>query len=70
MILPSNPKSSAWSNSGKYQGDILLDEEQVEDLVKQYASGRNAYIVAGTRWPGNTVIYQFAAGHFSKYWPS
>lgn len=65
--MAENPQASAWENSGKYQGDILLDDEQVEDMVSQYAQGRHAYIWPNTRWPGNTVVYEFGAGEFSKF---
>ncbi|KAJ8734561.1 hypothetical protein PYW08_013811 [Mythimna loreyi] len=54
-----NPKASVWENSGKLQGDILLNDEQAELLVKQYAEGRNAYIWPNTKWPHNTIVYEF-----------
>ncbi|KAJ8734263.1 hypothetical protein PYW07_014814 [Mythimna separata] len=54
-----NPKASVWENSGKFQGDILLDDEQAEMLLNQYAEGRNAYIWPNTKWPQNTIVYEF-----------
>ncbi|XP_075990981.1 uncharacterized protein LOC142986384 [Anticarsia gemmatalis] len=56
----ANPLASEWENSGKFQGDILLDEEQVQDLVRQFATGTNAYIWPNTTWPHNTIVYEIA----------
>nr|XP_021194241.2 high choriolytic enzyme 2 [Helicoverpa armigera] len=55
----ANPKASVWENSGKFQGDILLNDEQAELMLQQYAEGRNAYIWPNTKWPGNTIVYEF-----------
>nr|XP_049698697.1 seminal metalloprotease 1 isoform X1 [Helicoverpa armigera] len=57
----ANPKASAWENSGKFQGDILLNDKQAELLEQQYAgvAARNAYIWPNTKWPRNTVVYDF-----------
>lgn len=55
-------EASAWENSGKYQGDIILDDEQVESMVEQFSQGRNAYTWPGTHWPGRVVVYEFAGG--------
>ncbi|KOB70143.1 Metalloendopeptidase [Operophtera brumata] len=60
----ANPEASVWENSGKYQGDILLDDEQLESMVEQFSAGRNAYIWPNTLWPWNTVVYEFGAGQF------
>ncbi|KAM3966660.1 uncharacterized protein ACR2FA_012197 [Aphomia sociella] len=60
-----NPKASAWENSGKFEGDIVLDDEQIEALVDEFASGRNAYIWPNTKWPSDTVVYEFGAGEFN-----
>ncbi|XP_021194225.3 high choriolytic enzyme 2 [Helicoverpa armigera] len=56
-----SPKASAWENSGKFQGDILLNDEQADLLMQEYAGvgGRNAYIWPNTRWPSNTIVYEF-----------
>uniref|UniRef100_A0A2A4K5D1 Metalloendopeptidase n=1 Tax=Heliothis virescens TaxID=7102 RepID=A0A2A4K5D1_HELVI len=64
----TNPKASEWENSGKFQGDILLNDEQAEYLVQEYsgtasesgAAARNAYIWGNTKWPANTIIYEFS----------
>ncbi|XP_049886099.1 high choriolytic enzyme 2-like [Pectinophora gossypiella] len=65
--MAERPWSSAWENSGKYQGDIILTDDQIEDMVAEYSSAeqRNGMANPNTRWPGNTIIYEFAAGHFS-----
>ncbi|XP_014369551.2 seminal metalloprotease 1 [Papilio machaon] len=60
----ANPKASAWENSGKFEGDIILDDWQVEALVQQYSGARNAYIWPGTKWPENTIVYEFGEGEF------
>ncbi|XP_026728727.1 zinc metalloproteinase nas-4-like [Trichoplusia ni] len=56
----ANPKAKPWENSGKFQGDILLNDEQVEMMLQQYSSGRNAYIFPNTKWPSNTIVYAFS----------
>ncbi|KAH9643257.1 hypothetical protein HF086_010533 [Spodoptera exigua] len=55
----ANPKASVWENSGKFEGDILLNDEQAELMLQQYAGGRNAYIWPNTKWPSNTIVYEF-----------
>ncbi|XP_022823681.1 high choriolytic enzyme 2-like [Spodoptera litura] len=55
----ANPKASVWENSGKFEGDILLNDEQAELMLQQYAQGRNAYIWPNTKWPSNTIVYEF-----------
>ncbi|XP_063372544.1 astacin-like [Cydia amplana] len=62
----ANPHAKVWENSGKYQGDILLDEVQVQGMLEAFASGRNAYIWPNTKWPDNVVVYEFAQGHFTQ----
>ncbi|XP_047034102.1 seminal metalloprotease 1-like [Helicoverpa zea] len=51
--------------SGKYQGDIVLDEQDYEVMLQEYAVGRAAYSSSSiTSWPDNTVIFEFADGWF------
>ncbi|XP_032515478.2 seminal metalloprotease 1-like [Danaus plexippus] len=59
-----SPLSNPEENSGKYQGDIVLDDFMIEDMVQGYAVGRNAYIFPDTHWPNNTVVWQFGEGEF------
>ncbi|KAJ8734268.1 hypothetical protein PYW07_014819 [Mythimna separata] len=52
--------------SGKYQGDIVLDDEDYEVMLQEYAVGRSAYSSPSIGpWPANTVIFEFADGHFN-----
>ncbi|XP_063828859.1 uncharacterized protein LOC135078199 [Ostrinia nubilalis] len=63
--MEAHPQSNAWENSGKFQGDIYLDDDIIEDLVDSYATGdeegRMAFTRPNSRWPSNTVVYEF--GH-------
>ncbi|XP_013166574.1 PREDICTED: astacin-like metalloprotease toxin 5 [Papilio xuthus] len=61
----ANPKASAWENSGKFEGDILLDDWQVDALVKSYAGSRNAFVWFDANWPDNTIVYDFADSEFN-----
>ncbi|XP_013183479.2 zinc metalloproteinase nas-4 [Amyelois transitella] len=58
-----NPKAKEWENSGKYQGDIILDDEQIDAMVDDYV-GRNAYIWPNSKWPADTIVYEFGEGEF------
>ncbi|XP_045761306.1 zinc metalloproteinase nas-4-like [Maniola jurtina] len=63
----ASPKANIWENSGKYQGDIVLDDDQIEALVADYAgtTDRAAYVRPNTRWPGNVLIYEFGHNEFN-----
>ncbi|CAK1548151.1 unnamed protein product [Leptosia nina] len=61
-----NPFGNIWEQSGKFEGDIILDDWQIDELVKSYADGRAAYIFPNTKWPYNTVVYDYAPGHFNQ----
>lgn len=51
-----------------YQGDIVLDKEDYERMVEDYAQGRNAYTSPTiSRWPDDTVIFQFGEGEFGMW---
>ncbi|XP_072935246.1 zinc metalloproteinase nas-4-like isoform X1 [Epargyreus clarus] len=60
-----NPKANEWENSGKFQGDIILDQRQIDELVEDFAGTRKAYMRPNSRWPGNTVVFEFGAGEFT-----
>ncbi|RVE53234.1 hypothetical protein evm_002067 [Chilo suppressalis] len=62
--IRASPLANAEENSGKYQGDIVLDDFMIEGMIKDFAAGRNAYIFPNTRWPNNTVIWEFGEGEF------
>nr|AHW50928.1 hatching protein [Rondotia menciana]AID50186.1 hatching enzyme [Rondotia menciana] len=61
----ANPFANPEENSGKFQGDIVLDDSMIEVLVRQYAVGRNAYIWPDTKWPNDTVVWEFGEGEFN-----
>ncbi|KAF9795448.1 hypothetical protein SFRURICE_004820 [Spodoptera frugiperda] len=64
----SFPFANVEELSGKYQGDIVLDDEDYEVMLQEYAIGRNAYSTTTiTTWPYNTVIFEFGDGEFSKW---
>lgn len=66
--MAQNPKANAWENSGKYQGDMLLDDELIDDMVNSFSTGsRMAYVRPNRRWPQNTVVYEFGPNEFSEY---
>ncbi|XP_045456251.1 astacin-like metalloprotease toxin 5 [Melitaea cinxia] len=58
------PLANPEENSGRFQGDIILDDFIIESMLQQYAEGRNAYIWPNSRWPNNTVVWQFGEGEF------
>nr|XP_026484812.1 seminal metalloprotease 1-like [Vanessa tameamea] len=58
------PRANPEENSGKFQGDIILDDFIIESMLQQYASGRNAYIFPNTKWPNNTVVWEFGEDEF------
>lgn len=60
------PLANPEENSGRFQGDIILDDFIIESMLQQYAEGRNAYIWPNTKWPNNTVVWQFGEGQFGK----
>jgi hypothetical protein len=47
FLADMRSKQSAWELSGKFEGDIVLPEDQV----------RNGLISPATRWPNRTVPY-------------
>ncbi|CAK1548146.1 unnamed protein product [Leptosia nina] len=53
-----SPLANPEENSGKYQGDIILDDYMIEAMVDQYASGQNAYVWPETTWPDNVVVWE------------
>lgn len=53
--------------SGRFQGDIVLDDVDYEVMLQEYSVGRSAYTTATiTAWPDNTVVWEFGDGEFSK----
>nr|AEL12457.1 hatching enzyme-like protein [Antheraea pernyi] len=60
----ASPLANPEENSGKYEGDIVLDDFIIESMIQQYAMGRNAYTWPNTKWPNNTVVWEFGEGEF------
>ncbi|XP_026331532.1 astacin-like [Hyposmocoma kahamanoa] len=60
------PWNSPWENSGKYQGDIVLTEEDIEDMVTAFSeedfTPKNGIQNSNRLWPGRNIVFQFA-GH-------
>ncbi|XP_047525665.1 zinc metalloproteinase nas-4-like [Pieris napi] len=61
-----SPLANPEENSGKYQGDIILDDYMIEAMLESYATGRNAYTWPDTKWPDNTVVWEFGEGEFGS----
>ncbi|XP_072935462.1 seminal metalloprotease 1-like [Epargyreus clarus] len=60
----ASPLANAEENSGKFEGDIILDDFIIEAMLKEYAMGRNAYIWPNTKWPEDTIVWEFGEGEF------
>ncbi|KAJ8734270.1 hypothetical protein PYW07_014821 [Mythimna separata] len=51
--------------SGRFQGDIELDDDEYEVLLQQYLQGRNGFRTNFIGpWPDNTLVFEFADGEF------
>lgn len=59
----------AWEESGKFEGDLILNDRQRKLLVEDVAEGlaRNGLRDSTKRWPDNEVVYYIQREHFSKY---
>lgn len=59
---------NAWEESGKFEGDLILNERQRRMIVEDVAEGlsRNGLRDSTKRWPNNEVIYFIQKEHFSK----
>ncbi|XP_073964991.1 zinc metalloproteinase nas-4-like [Choristoneura fumiferana] len=60
----TSPLANPEENSGKYQGDIVLDDFIIDGMLQEYAQGRNAYTWPNTKWPNDTVVWEFGEGEF------
>ncbi|XP_059049306.1 uncharacterized protein LOC131844433 [Achroia grisella] len=58
----------AWEESGKFEGDLILNERQRRLIVEDIAEGlsRNGLRDSTKRWPNNEVIYYVQKEHFSS----
>ncbi|KAG6464025.1 zinc metalloproteinase nas-4 [Manduca sexta] len=59
-----SPLANPEENSGKYEGDIILDDFIIERMVQEYAMGRSAYTWPNTKWPNDTVVWEFGEDEF------
>lgn len=59
----------AWEQSGKFEGDLVLNKRQRRLIVEDVAEGlsRNGLQDITKRWPNNEVIYYIQKDHFCKY---
>ncbi|KAG6447644.1 hypothetical protein O3G_MSEX005053 [Manduca sexta] len=57
----------AWEDSGKFEGDLILNDQQRRLIVKNVAEGlsRNGLKDTTKRWPNNEVIYYIQGEHFN-----
>lgn len=51
--------------SGKFEGDILLTNEQIDAIVAESQGQKNAILNTQRLWPNKIVYYDIAPG-FSK----
>lgn len=60
---------NAWEESGKFEGDLILNERQRRLIAEDVAEGlaRNGLRDSTKRWPNNEVIFYIQREHFSKY---
>ncbi|XP_045761304.1 seminal metalloprotease 1-like [Maniola jurtina] len=58
------PDVNVEEHSGYFQGDIVLDDAYTDKLVNSML--RNAYIGYDSRWPNNTVPYEFNDKDFDE----
>ncbi|KAJ8734716.1 hypothetical protein PYW08_013966 [Mythimna loreyi] len=58
----------AWEESGKFEGDLILNERQRRLIVEDVAEGlaRNGLRDAAKRWPNNEVIVYIQVEHFTS----
>lgn len=62
-------QDNAWEESGKFEGDLILNDRQRRVIVETVAEGlsRNGLRDTTKRWPDNEVIYFIQREHFSGY---
>ncbi|XP_013144359.1 PREDICTED: uncharacterized protein LOC106107891 [Papilio polytes] len=77
LNLKSNPdvegdeddviQDNAWEESGKFEGDLILNDRQRRVIVETVAEGlsRNGLRDTTKRWPDNEVIYFIQREHFN-----
>lgn len=60
---------NAWEQSGKFEGDLILNDRQRRLIVENVVEGlsRNGLRDGTKRWPNGEVIFFIQVEHFSKY---
>ncbi|XP_075990889.1 uncharacterized protein LOC142986323 [Anticarsia gemmatalis] len=63
-----NVSDHAWEESGKFEGDLILNERQRRLIVEDVAEGlaRNGIRDGAKRWPNNEVIVYIQVEHFTN----
>ncbi|CAK1548296.1 unnamed protein product [Leptosia nina] len=58
---------NAWEESGKFEGDLILNDRQRRMIVTNVVEGlaRNGLTDSTKRWPNNEVIYFIQREHFN-----
>ncbi|XP_045760976.1 seminal metalloprotease 1-like isoform X3 [Maniola jurtina] len=61
-------QDNAWETSGKFEGDLILNEKQRRMILTNVAEGlaRNGLTDSTKRWPNNEVIYFIQPDHFNS----
>ncbi|XP_052737244.1 seminal metalloprotease 1 isoform X2 [Bicyclus anynana] len=59
---------NAWETSGKFEGDLILNERQRRMILTNVAEGlaRNGLTDSTKRWPNNEVVYFIQPDHFNS----
>ncbi|CAH2267132.1 jg2870 [Pararge aegeria aegeria] len=59
---------NAWETSGKFEGDLVLNERQRRMILTNVAEGlaRNGLTDSTKRWPNNEVVYFIQPDHFNS----
>jgi hypothetical protein len=63
-------KQNIWEHSGKFEGDIVLTDQQRKALLNDISTQgleRNGLNDASKRWPGGTVYYKMVDDDFCKF---
>ncbi|CAF4782431.1 unnamed protein product [Pieris macdunnoughi] len=61
------PVDNAWEESGKFEGDLILNDRQRRMIVTNVVEGlaRNGLTDSTKRWPNNEVVYFIQREHFN-----
>ncbi|KAJ2946479.1 hypothetical protein O0L34_g12527 [Tuta absoluta] len=64
----NNISDDAWEQSGKFEGDLILNDRQRRIIVENVAEGlsRNGLKDHTKRWPDNELVYYIQREHFTS----